>query len=394
LSIAFLFLSPFGGDLQWKETFRINGALEGAEFGTTVCILGDVNGDDVSDLAVAAPRAGAPFLNVHSGVDGSQIWTVDGVLFEDEFGKSLVPAGDVNGDGFPDLLAAYPTDWGATDSHFNRAWVLSGRDGTKLLEILGSQTLRDGFASDVAPAGDLDGDAVPDLWIGVEFGVQPERLGQVTAFSGKSGEPIRHLDSREDDLFGRRILATDDIDSDGVSDLAVCSHTQLSLVSGGKAQVLWKVNIEPAGWAAASLGRLDDLDGDGASDVIVCGSRVTIVSGRDGRVLHQWEKGRSWNNAVAGLPDLDGDGHPEIAVGGQGDRVKGAPENRGAVEVRAAKSGEVLKTIYGSRIGGLFASALAAGDLNGDGSPELVVGEPGPGNQRFGVVHVFTLKRQ
>ena len=73
---------------------------------------------------------------------------------------------------------------------------------------------------------------------------------------------------------------------------------------------------------------------------------------------------------------------------------RGTREDQGAVEVRSVKSGEVFLGLCGSRHGGLFGFALAAGDLDGDGSTELVVGEPGPGRNGFGIVHVFTLKRQ
>ena len=203
MAAAVVLLCLLAGHLQGEPLFRMEGGRISGRLGTAVCVLGDVDEDGVSDMAVGSPTSGGElcFVAVHSGTDGNEIWRTDGVLFQDKLGTSLAAVGDLDADGYPDLIASYPTDWGAVDS-FNRAWVLSGRDGAMLLEILGGKK-PEGFAAAVAPAGDLDGDAVPDVWIGSAFGPDAARLGRVTAFSGKSGLEIRHIDAPEGQMFRR-----------------------------------------------------------------------------------------------------------------------------------------------------------------------------------------------
>ena len=399
-------LPLLAGEEQEKELFHISGPKG---FGTAVCILGDVDGDGVQDIAVGRPDPWERSVAVHSGADGKKLWQTDGEEYQPELGRSLAAVGDLNADGCPDLLAAYPTDWGAVDD-FNRAWVLSGTDGTKLLEILGNEITLDGFASAVAPAGDLDGDGIPDMWIGAEFGPREPRLGRVAVFSGRDGHEIRHVDSPTVKLFGRAMCAMGDLDGDGIGDLAVGDghhEAGLTLISGASAKVLCHVRVERASGFFTTLDRIDDLDGDGRPDVLV-GSHyfpsrelllreqgvglAMIVSSASGDVLFRWEGGLDgrplFGHVVVALPDLDDDGGPEFALGGSD------AAGLGAVFVISAKSGKVLSCLEGTRDRG-FGSALASGDLDGNGSTELVVGEPGDPRKvdGGGSVHAFTLNR-
>lgn len=171
---------------------RINGVAPNALTGFSVAGVGDMNGDGVADVAVGAPyrtgdgQKGSAYvvygsstpssLNLASLTSGG--FRVDGAASNDLAGYSVAGAGDVNGDGRPDLAMGAPhaADAGASDT--GAAYVVFGRQGgpsSGVLDLanLGSSGIRafGGASGDqsgytVAGAGDVNGDGRADLLVG------------------------------------------------------------------------------------------------------------------------------------------------------------------------------------------------------------------------------------
>jgi hypothetical protein len=185
--------------LNGTDGFSINGEAAGDRSGRSVSSAGDVNGDGYADLILGA-RLASP-NGLHSGtsyvvfgresftanagaieladLDGSDGFAIEGVAAEDSSGYQLSAAGDVNGDGFDDvIIGAYGSDSHGTDS--GTSYVVFGRPSfsstngvIQLADLDGS----DGFAIkgaaagdesgfSVSSAGDLNGDGFGDLIIG------------------------------------------------------------------------------------------------------------------------------------------------------------------------------------------------------------------------------------
>ena len=232
---------------------------DGDRFGSAVASIGDLDGDGTGDLAV-----GAPYADVN-GPDRGEIWILfmgrDGKVSsqqriadgsggfkgnlndDDHFGSAAASAGDLDGDGIPDLAVGAPGD---DDGGTNRGavWILfMDRDG----RVKSEQKIADGsgsfkgdlndndvFGSALANPGDLDADGIPDLVVGSpgsddggtdrgavwilfldeEGKVRSER--QISSTNGNFGGKLH-----DGDQFGSAVTGIGDLDSNGMPDLAV-----------------------------------------------------------------------------------------------------------------------------------------------------------------------------
>jgi|SRR5665213_6847 len=138
-----------------------DGEASGDQFGWIARVVGDVDGDGVTDFVTSAPTkniagANAGRVYVYSGRTGALIWSVDGSP-GDQLGSGIEAAGDTNGDGIPDIVASAP--------EIDSAYVYDGRDGRVLLTLHG-EAKGDRFGEHVSSAGDFEGDGHADLIVG------------------------------------------------------------------------------------------------------------------------------------------------------------------------------------------------------------------------------------
>jgi hypothetical protein len=325
------------GTLLWKQT-----GSAGALLGTSLEAAGDVNGDKVPDVI-----AGAPGINralVYSGRDGRLLLTLAGDSADINLGGAVSGIGDMNHDGRADLLA------GAASSNLNgagsgRAIIFSGRDGKRLLSIAGD-TAGDGFGSAVA-----GGDGRTFL-IGA-VGAGPNRAGRLYVYDGLVTRPkfVEESDSSGAAFGGMFASLLGDVDGDGTPDLYATDFPNSAsgpatgrayVFSGktGKAVVTLTGDTPGAGFGIGA-GRTGDIDGDGRDDLVIgawqysaaawSGGKVTVYSGRDGRVLQEFTgkvPGETLGFDAVGVGDVDGDGATDFLITSAWSLVNGVRSGR------------------------------------------------------------------
>jgi len=412
-------------DLLSAANVRIDGASAGDMVGTTVANIGDQNGDGRPDLAIGVSQASnngndtsgsvyvvysqaAPTV-VNLGNLGGLGYRIDGASAFDAAGTSVASAGDVNGDKIPDILIGAP---GVSDlrNSAGAVYVLFGGPRTGVLNL--GQLGENGFVIDgsragdlagasVASAGDLNGDGVPDFLIGAPGAggnAKPQSGSVFVVFAPTPGDRTEmdlaglsdptsnvqgyHVDGAlAGDGVGSSIAAVGDQNGDGIPDLAIGLSSQtrngransgvVYVVYGSKTTSATPINLgnlrskgyEVDGAAAgdqlgATVSGIGDQNGDGKADLMM-GAPTAGNNGRAGSgsvyVLYS-------SAGAGGLVDL-------ASLGANGYRVDGA--------------------VAGDSLGSAIADA---GDVNGDGRDDLILGAPGAGNNgRAGSGSVYVL---
>jgi hypothetical protein len=351
---------------------------EPAPFGWAMCALGDQNRDGYADVAVGYPESSSVW--VLSGADGTTLalHTAAALGWNSEshyayLGFALAPLGDLDRDGFEDLVVGAPTFSfyvGGSQSNFTgRALTIAG--GMRRDHAVADVGAPIGTA--VAAAGDVDGDGRGD----VAWTRRTASGPGVVVTSGRDGGVLRSWTGAPGSGFGRALAPAGDVDADGVTDLLVGAHTEAA---------------------------------NGAFS-----GRARVFSGATGAVLHTFTGATNdfLGLSVAGLGDCNGDGHADVAVGAPrvyGDPVltgfctNQTPPLPGYVRVHSGADGALLFEVHGEapstpycpfssdvHAGEAFGFALAGvGDWNGDGVPDLAVGAPGAGELWGGAVRVFS----
>ena len=207
------------------ELYDWDGDAGGDQFGWWVAGVGDVDADGVPDIACGAPTASLPgrsecgLVRVFSGRTGAVLHDFHGDASGDRLGWCISAAGDLNHDGFADLIAgAYLANDNGTDSGMAR--VYSGADGSTLFSFLGDAA-GDQFGWSVRKAGDVDGDGWDDLLVGARFNDQAGTdAGMARLFSGQTGAVMHtFLGHDAGDQMGFSVGSAGDVDGDGYFDV-------------------------------------------------------------------------------------------------------------------------------------------------------------------------------
>jgi len=417
----------------------------GDSFGASVAEIGDLDGDGVRDLAVGAPgdddgyesrnrpgNRGAVYV-LFRRADGSvrarqKISATSGGLgatLEElgGFGRAVAGLGDVDGDGVPDLAIGSPNDTQGPAGSRGIVWIcLLRRNGAvKSVTALQLSTpgiavpRRAGLGSVLAGAGDWNGDGVPDLMAGCQE--RSDLLWMI--FLARDGSV---LSSRRSAVgLGRNGDAAawlDDLDGDGLRELALARDGQVSVhfldASGGARKSLDVFSL-PRHLALAA----GDLDGDGRRELAlgVMGSTGLDVLrlNADGTLASEqpyfpvgvfgstgtFEFGAS----IAFLGDANGDGLPELAFGSPADFTGPAGgvlhtcafgPGPAFLDVgrQSSESGAMESTLDPGE--GFGSSAVAVGDLDGNGVVDLAFGAPEapvlPRSRATGVVWLWLME--
>lgn len=310
----------------------------------------DLDGDQIGDLVAGSRRHGHPIERgqAHAWtLAGAELAHWDGESLDGLFGNIALAVPDLDGDGTNDVIVAAPH--ANLDGYVDAYSVTTGR---RLWRVVGQPD--EGFGWHVTLAGDLDGDGVNDLWVGAPGNVVQSH---VYLLSGRDGRIVLTIPSpRAADLFGWYLVATGDLDGDGKGDVAIGApgatfdgqpRGAVMLASSATGRPLREIVAElPDHEFGEMLTALDDLDGDGVEDLAIAApgaGEVSIVSGSTGATLHRLsgrENGELYGRMLATIDDLDGDGARDLAIG--------APwwnQRNGRVEVRSARSLKVLANI-------------------------------------------------
>lgn len=223
---------------------RSSACRSGDEFGLGVAGAGDVNGDGYDDLVVGARgydagsnqdagRAyvflGGPWF-VGVGAERAEVVLTGGEA-DDRFGAAVTGPGDTDGDGFADVIVgAHLADVGPSADTGSVSWYFGWSIGVSptSLQIDGAVT-GDSFGASLAPAGDINGDGFADVIVGAYLvGPEPNDNGAVSYYLGNAaraempaGTITGEITPNADDQFGRAVAGVGDVDGDGFDDTAV-----------------------------------------------------------------------------------------------------------------------------------------------------------------------------
>lgn len=308
----------------------------------------DVDGDGVPEIAVGEQHY--PFttargiVQLFSGASGQVLWSLSSPTSYDHLGSGLAAVGDVNLDGYDDLLVHASTmRWQPPISPSGVALLLSGLDGSELRRFeVADQYQQYAGQQHVAAAGDVDHDGVPDLLVSGGGDLYYSLRARVALFSGATGLLIReHVANSDTGSLGVSIAFAGDVDRDGTPDYAVADDGAgaVWVHSGATGAILLRSNGPPSVEFGIGLSGGRDLDGDEVPDLLITERRTAllhVVSGATGEKFLLIGGGSGPDRPgfrACPLGDADRDGRLEFAWSGAESALPGAPASSGFIRI-------------------------------------------------------------
>jgi hypothetical protein len=372
------------------------GTVDEGRFGYQVSGAGDMNNDGFDDYLITEMHRQylRGTVRAYSGADGALLYQWSGEWGDEQFGSSLSALGDVNGDGFDDvLIGAREMNNLPVEPAVGAAFVFSGANGSMIFEWKG-QRIYDDFGCSVAGAGDVNLDGIPDILVGAQE-MGPFSPGMVFLYSGADGSEIRNWSGNSaSEHFGAQVANAGDVNADGIPDHIIGSprsngYGRVIVISGESGQLLFEWT--GAAWEdefGSSVSGIGDLNADGYDDVMVGAygvddagfndaGQVSIFSGADGSLLRQWHGWRENHRLgyqVANMGDFTGDGINDVLVGNNS--TGWWNQTRGWAYLFDGDTGEKLYAHGGGAKAEFGISLANVGDINGDGRMDAIIGSP------------------
>lgn len=406
----FVFLSAQLNADECTPLYTFEGAANYDHFGISVSYVGDIDQDGYDDILIGAYTIGSlrdtGEVYVFSGLTGDTIYKFTSAQAGDAFGMAVSYAGDVNNDGFPDIIvgAPYPSPLGG------KVYVFSGATGDTLHVFSNSEdSAVFGFGESVSTAGDLNNDGYDDVIVG-RTASDSLGLGTVYVFSGKTGDTLRLFTGMvENDYIGTSVSFVGDMNADGYEDYIVGAPFADGIsTNNGKAYVfssetgdaLYTFEGEAGGNVFGfSVSWAGDVNNDGINDFVIGApgygadgtefGRAYVFSGQTGDTLHIYTGNDFFEflgNSVSGAGDVDKDGYDDIIIG-----ARYAALGIGRAYVFSGQTGDTLFVFTGETFGDAMGVSVSnVGDVNNDGVSDMIVGASSYGALDHGKVYVFS----
>ena len=406
-------------------TLEINQA--NAELGTSVSSAGDVNGDGFSDVIVGAQKydngqldEGAAFIfhGSQAGISTTAATVIEGNQTAAYLGSGVSSAGDVNGDGYSDvIIGARRYDNGESDE--GTAFVYHGSAvgiNTTPAATLESNQASAWFGHSVSGAGDVNGDGYSDVIVGAylyDNGESDEGAAMIYHGSGSGiiSTPARTLEiNQATSWFGYSVSGAGDVNGDGYSDVVVGAYlydnghsneggafvyhgsaagigaTAATVVEGNQVSVNLGYSVSAAGdvnadgYTDLALGAKEYNNGQNAEGgVYVNHGSASGISATPAVILESNQAFARLGMSVSSTGDVNGDGYSDVIAGApfydNGESDEGAAfVYYGSGTGVSTTAAVIIESDQASAYMGI--AVACAGDVNGDGHSDVIIGTP------------------